>query len=75
MAGRLFSLIRMWHDDVVLAALEREEGSSIMKSPRPVTQSHASDSVSVRFAGTSQLSCCLFPGISHQGEVPYQMMV
>ena len=46
-----------------------------MQSTRPVTQSHASDSVSLdSLAGTSRLSCCLFPGISHQGGVPNQAL-
>ena len=65
----------MWHDNAVLAALEREVASSIMQSTRPVTRPHASDSVSMdSLACTSRLSCCLFPGISHQGGVPNQAL-
>ena len=39
-----------------LAPQVREEASSVIQSTRSLTGSHASDTVSVRFAGTSQLS-------------------
>ena len=62
-------LTTLWHDNVVLAPQAREEASSVMQSTRFLAESRASDAVSVRFAGTSQLSRVSVPR-QNEGKCP-----